>query len=691
MATLEKIRQKGVLLTVIIGGALLAFIIGGIDFTTIRQGARETVAIINGEEIKIAEYESRLDEMTTFYKIELGQSSLSEEYVEQIRNYVWSTWESEQLLGKQAEILGLKVTDEELANAVYGDQIHPTLQSARLFYNEQGMFDRNLMLQFLRSINMDETGEALKYWNFLERVLKNTLLQEKYYTLVFESININDIDAKNAFNARTQSTGLEFVMQPYFSLPDSLFVPTEKEIKQRYAREKQKFIQHEETRDLLVVLYDVLPSEKDHEEIKTWIEKLKEEFATAPDYFALANQNSDIPNKDVALSRKDIDADIQEFAFTASVGEVFGPIFVNGVYKMARLSEKGIIASDSAKVRHILIQENDINATQKLVDSLVAVLKKGEEFATIAARYSKAGSAAQGGELGWVKDGEWDKDFSNKAINAKINDIVTVQIGAGIHIMQVTEKTKPVEKVKIATIIRKVEPTSRTYGIRFNEASQFVAQNRTVEKFENATKENNSLAVRKYTVSTKETRIANINDSRQIIRWAFENKEGDVSDKVFESGNQFVVAAIKKVNPKGIKTLEDVREQIVAELIREKKADKIAVELSEKLAKTNNINDLGLSLQVVESVSFETPFVPSMGREPKVLGSLPKLIITQQPMIIKGNAGVFVVQSVNVGAQPEMSIEAEKAQLRQRMFNQNTLLESLRKSSAIQDNRIRFY
>lgn len=133
MATLEKIRQKGVLLTVIIGGALLAFIIGGIDFNSMRQGARETVAVINGEEIKIADYQKRIDEMTAFYKIELGQSNLSEEYVEQINNAVWNTWSNEQLIGKQAQSVGLVVTDKELADAVYGDNIHPLFYSIRMF------------------------------------------------------------------------------------------------------------------------------------------------------------------------------------------------------------------------------------------------------------------------------------------------------------------------------------------------------------------------------------------------------------------------------------------------------------------------------------------------------------------------------------------------------------------------------
>ncbi len=691
MATLEKIRQKGVLLTVIIGGALLAFIIGGIDFNSMRQGARETVAVINGEEIKIADYQKRIDEMTAFYKIELGQSNLSEEYVEQINNAVWNTWSNEQLIGKQAQSVGLVVTDKELADAVYGDNIHPLFYSIRMFYNNQGQFDKTLLLQFLNSISQDTSGEAAKYWGFIERMLKNNILEEKYYTLVSNSFNANDIDTKYAFDARTITTGLEFVAQPYFSLSDSLFQVTDKEIKDRYKRDQIRYTQQDETRDIAIVTFDIKPSEQDFQEVKLWIEKLKNEFSTSTDFVSIANQNSDVPTSDIAVSRNNIDPDLKEFAFTASVGDVFGPIYVNGTYKMARLSEKGILSSDSAKVRHILIQEPTVEATQKLVDSLFNVLKGGADFATVAQQYSKAGTKAQGGELGWIKEGEIDKEFSTAAINAKVNEFFTLKLGSGIHIVQVTEKTKPIEKVKLASIIRKVEPSSRTFGVIFNQASQYIAQNRTIEKFEATANSENGLSVRTYTVSANDNKIANIKDSRQIIRWAYEKNEGDVTDKVFESGEQFVAVALKSVNPKGTKSLSKVTEEIKAELIKEKKADKLAADLTTKLNQAKNLNALGLPLQVVESVSFETPFVPSMGREPKVLGNIVSLIKTQQPKVIKGNTGVFVVQAVNVGVQPAFNKKEEMNLVQQKMFSQNVLVESLKRTADIEDNRIRFY
>ncbi|MBP6230615.1 MAG: SurA N-terminal domain-containing protein [Paludibacteraceae bacterium] len=691
MATLEKIREKGVLLTIIIGGALLAFIIGGIDFTTMQQGARETVGIINDEEIKISDYEKRIDEMTTFYKIELGQSNLTEEYVEQIKTAVWTTWENEQLVGKQAAQLGIVVTEEELAEAVYGENVHPMFYSIRMFYNNQGEFDKTYLLQFLNSISQDTSGEATKYWAFIERMLKNTLLEEKYYTLVASSVNVNDVDTKYAFETRTKTTGLEFVMQPYYTIADSTITVTDKEIKERYNRDKSSYVETEESRELVVVTYDIVPTEQDVEEVKTWIERLKAEFSTSNDFVAIANQNSDIPNKDVPVSLNDVDADLKDFAFSASVGEVFGPIMINGTYKMARLVQNGIMASDSANVRHILVQENTDVATQNVADSLLNVVKQGADFAAIAKQYSKAGTKEKGGELGWIKDGDLDKEFSKAAINAKVNDIFTVKIGAGIHIVQVTAKTQPIEKVRMATIIRKVEASSRTYGILYNQASQLVAQNRTVEKFEEAAKADKGIVSRTYTLTAQEPRIANIKDSRQIIRWAYEKESGEVTDKVFECGDQFAVVALKSVNEKGSKSLDRVKETIKAELVKEKKANQIADELSKQLADKRNMSELGLPVQVAENVSFDSPFVPAMGRELKVVGNIPSLIQSQQAKVIKGNMAVFVVKAVNAGVQPQFNAQEELQLLQPKMFSQRILVESLRASAEVQDNRVRFY
>ena len=178
MATLEKIRQKGLLLSIVIGVAMLLFIVGMIDFNSIFGASRQNVAEVDGKEINIADYERRIDEMTSFYKYEMGQNSLPDQYMEQIRQSVWNSFLKERILGEQCDKLGLKVTDKEVADNLTGDHPHPMMSQLRMFYNaEKGGFDKAVLYQMLDAINDEPDGDLAKYWAFVQRSVRDQPLQ----------------------------------------------------------------------------------------------------------------------------------------------------------------------------------------------------------------------------------------------------------------------------------------------------------------------------------------------------------------------------------------------------------------------------------------------------------------------------------------------------------------------------------
>ena len=92
------------------------------------------------------------------------------------------------------------LTDEELADALCGNNIHPIITSVRMFYNPQtGKFDKSYLMQFLNNMDKDDTGEAKKYWSFIERMVKNNMLEQKYQVLLANAVSVNDIDIKYSF------------------------------------------------------------------------------------------------------------------------------------------------------------------------------------------------------------------------------------------------------------------------------------------------------------------------------------------------------------------------------------------------------------------------------------------------------------------------------------------------------------
>ena len=77
---------------------------------------------------------------------------------------------------------------------------------------------------------------------------------------------------------------------------------------------------------------------------------------------------------------------------------------------IARAQQQGLklpegIVTHQYHVQHILIKD-DTEASRKLINQLQAQARSGAEFEKLARRYSQDGSAAQGGDLGWIAEGQ---------------------------------------------------------------------------------------------------------------------------------------------------------------------------------------------------------------------------------------------------------------------------------------------
>jgi peptidyl-prolyl cis-trans isomerase D len=298
-----------------------------------------------------------------------------------------------------------------------------------------------------------------------------------------------------------------------------------------------------------------------------------------------------------------------------------------------------------------------------------------------------AGTAQNGGELGWFKEGEIDLEFSKVCFAAKPKEIFTFPMGGAIQIAQVTETTKPVQKVKLCVLQRKVEAGSQTYGAIYGQASAYVAQNNTATAFVDSAKAEQGLYIRTYTIGKNDARVGNLEDSRQLIRWAFGKKAGNVTDEVYECGKNFVVAMVDQVIPAGTKSFETVKTQVKAAVIQDKKGDKIIEDMK---AAGENIAALG-AVASAQNVSLSSTFIPNIGREPMVAGCIPALLATKQIQYVKGSIGVFAIRLVSEVPQGEFNAAAEITEYTNRNPLVYTTFESLKNSAKIIDNRINFY
>ena len=701
MATLDKIRNKGALLVTVIGIALLAFILGGLSDIGGNTRSRETIAEINGESIHYMEYGAALEQMIEVYKIETGQTDLNEDIMDQVHSSVWETLINEKLLYSEAGKIGLTVSPEELSDHLIGNNIHQLILQRPAFFDETGRFNRSYLIQFLNSLDQQADGEqrnqieqAKRYWKFWEKTVKTELLQEKYNALITKSIAVNNLEVKMNFEASRITTDVNYIVQPYFAIPDSVISVSNSEIKNRYNKQKDLFKQ-DESSSISYVIFDIKPMESDFIETEEWINRLSDEFKTTDDVAGLVNSASDVMYNGRNFTEFTIRPDLKDFAFTGQKNDVVGPLLENGTYTMARIMETSILRPDSVKLRHIFLLGDD--AAKE--DSIVKAIKQGSNFAELAQKFSAVQqTAANGGEIGWIQDGAagLDKETSESAFSKGVNEVFTIKNAQGVQIFQITEKTPIRKKVKVAILERKVIAGDRTYNKIYNDAKQFAAASKNVENFTKLAQDSGYTVLP--TEMTKTTRhIASIPQSHQIVRWAFNNQKGAISD-VFVCGNQFVVSALTEVTSKGSRSIESVANQLKAEIIREKKGDLMVKNISEQLKQTSELTSLATALdtEVKEAlgVNFSSYQFGGAGFEPAVIGLASSQEINKISSPIKGNAGVYVIQATNKQENPNaFDAKTEIQQLESRFAYSIPYMvqQQIRSNSKITDNRLNFY
>ncbi|MDR0429909.1 MAG: SurA N-terminal domain-containing protein [Tannerellaceae bacterium] len=709
MATLEKIRNKAGLLVIVVGVALFAFIIG--DFlnsssTFFRQN-QEKIAEVNGHVINIQEYQNRIDEMTEFYKMQSGNTNLPEEYMVQIRQSVYDSMVQEILLSEVMDKLGMTVSPEELFDMVQGENISPLLQQNQMFQNpETGMFDKMALLDFLKAIDddninslpPDQQAQLLPYktfWLFMERNIKLQRMEQKYTALLGKAISANALEAKEAFNETAVSANIAYAMQSYSTIPDSAVSVSKSELEKLYNQRKESYKQPE-TKVIKYIAVNIVPSEDDYTKASSEIEQIKEELASAENVTEIVNENSDVPYTNTFLSENALDAEVKQFATTAAVGDLYGPVFENDRYRVLKLVDK-TVAPDSVKVDHIMIANT--GRDEALADSLLNVLKSGGDFAAIAREYSVDQAAQNGGEVGWLTEiGARiyvNEDFKEGVFSAPLNELRRMKSLYGIHIYKITEKTANINKYKVAQVDMNVSPSSKTYSNIYNELNQFISNNQDIDKIDDAAREAGYNIRTNVSLTANDQTVEMIGQSRQVVRWAFQNKKGDISD-IFECDNKFVVAALQGTMPEGYRSLAAVESILKTEIAAEKKGQMIADEL-----KAKNLTSLDAYAQAMSTaidsvgfVNFSTRRITGIGAEPKLNAMVSLAEAGQLSSPVVGDNGVYVFQVY--GKNQEKTNFDEKAEINT-LNSANTYrysfqgIQTLVNKAKIVDNRIRFY
>lgn len=682
MAALQTLRNKAAwFITGIIALALLAFILtdllgsGNSLFID-----RETVGVIDGQSVKIQEFQNKIENAEQFAKMN-SQGSLSEEAQNQIREQVWNDEVVSITFDKLYEKAGIAVTPDELLDMAIGQNIAPILR--QLFTNPQtGVYDKAQAENFLRNKNSDP--QAYFFWANVEAQLKQNRLSEKYMNLLSQSIICNKAQVEVELAKRANAYNVSFVNARYSLIPDSTINVSESEIRDRYNKDKELY-KVPEGRDIEYVSFPIRPTDLDREETLKALDALKADFANpetnAYDY---AQMNSETPATERFLRPAQLNSALAKFVETAQVGEVYGPYADGATYKLSRLAAVAM-RPDSVKARHILIRDN-----KELADSLLNVIKKGGNFSEIARQYSQdPGSAINGGDLDWFNDGVMVPTFNEACFTGKKGDVVLVQSQFGYHIINIQDRGAEVKKYSIATIEKSLQYSQRTQQQVYAQANAFVANIKDAKSFEAVVDTANIIKRVGRAIRPNAQSINSIRHARDIVKWAYQDASiGDVS-KIFLCDDEFIVAVLTGEQEQGYANISDVSAGIANTIRRDKKADVVAAATQGK--SLNEIAQLyNTKVDTAAAISFALNSVPGAGMEPALVG---KIAASEQGQVVtgvKGNNGAyaFVINSSEEQPATEEQIRLSYAQRAQQV---PYVVRQVVTDVDIEDNRIKFY
>ncbi len=698
MATLGKIRNRSGLLLTVIGVAMLAFILGDFMSSLGSSGGSIYVGEVLGEDVMRQAYEVKVEEGIENWKSQNQQGVLNQTTTAQIRSQIWDQYVRDLIMNNEFGKLGIDVSDDEFFELLQGLNVHPEISKVPAFQDQAtGQFDRTKVLGYLKQIDQDPTGEARTRWVGFQKYLIGLIKTSKYNSLVSNAMYVTGEEARLNFNENSQNITFNYVAIPFSSVADSMVEPTESELANYYDDNKSDYEQAA-SKDVDFVVYTVIPSQEDDATTKSAIADLKADFTIFEDYDLMARRNSDNTSARFTFTTKEGLADKNwKELFNAEQGTVIGPYQASqGVYRIAKL----VIAQnrpDSVEARHILITPTEtmsLDSVNIRIEAIKAQVQAGADFGDLAQKNSDdKGSAIKGGDLGWFSEGAMVDEFNEACFTSKRGDLSVVTSQFGVHLIEVTKTSRAVRKVKIAFIDRNVEPSTETYNTYYSQAAQFAGKilNEGIA-FDSLVAQQNLVKRSDSKVTADKQSIVGLPNSREMVRWMNTTNEETVSE-VFQFENSYVVAYLTKEHIKGNVPLEDIKEQISALVVKDKKADYITAAITgdDLVAIASNNGQTVVNAQRANLANLS---LQGIGYEPELVGSIFGTAVGSVSSPIAGANAVYVVQ---VTAKDDAKTTGDFTKQKQEVkkgaaaYANGAAYKVLNTEADVKDNRSDFY
>lgn len=688
--------------------AIAAFVLNDLfgNGPTAVFGNDNTVGEIGGSTIRLEEYQAAIQERENNYILNFGRQPGDRERP-LLQQQAWDLLISQKAIKPEFEKVGVKVTTDEIWDMIQGRNIDENVKSS--FLDSAGNFDRSRLIAYINQFNAPTPTdpqalagfqEAKYRWSTFQRDLGLGRERLKYENLLIKTNYVTEAEAERDYHTQNDVAEVKYLYVPYFVISDSSV--TDSDLKEYYNKNKHKY-KAEQTRSLSYVSFPIQASAADSAQIREDLEKLAADFKTVTEDSVFAAANTEGNEPFTKYSNSTLPGFLSDQKDQLVAGSVFGPLLDGNSFKVVKLVRFGKDTVGNAKASHILIRWDDESEASKKTAKekarkILADIKAGADFAAKAREFGTDGTSTQGGDLGWFSTGQMVKPFEQAVFSAKktgvLNDVVETQFG--YHIIDVTG-VADYTTYSVATIEIAIAPSDETQNEAYLKAQTFASNVSGVDEFNESAKTEQLMVMNANDLKTVDRRINDLGDAREMITWLFrEAKVGKVSD-VFDLDTDYTVAVMTSETEAGVRSFEEVKDEIRPAVLNQVKGKKIIETLSAQKGTLDEMAKAFGSDAIVASSSdlkLNSNTLPSVGLDPVAVGKIFALENGKRSEPFAGENGVLVAELQNKTVAPAVGdYTMFKNQLLQGLNGRvgYSISEALKEGAKIEDKRYKYF
>lgn len=712
MQIIQKIRDKGAAIVIgIIALSLIGFILmdANLGANRISAGGASEIGEINGESVDSKEYQDKIKQIEDQYggRISGAQTGM-------VRQSAWDQLVAEKVLESEFEKLGLTFSPKELSSIMFSDDAPQTLKQA-FTDKTTGQYDIQKVQQWWQTAKKfkGEQRDAIE-----KQVVEPIRLQSLYtkYSSLLGAAAYYPTWMKEKENAETKAfANISYVSVPYNVISDSTIQVSDNDITDYIGKHKELYKQ-DGGRMVSYISFSTNPSATDTAKALESVSVLKNAFAADTNAKSFVARNmSAIDFDDAYVTKSKITGSQKDTLAKLPVNSIYGPYLDNKDFVLAKMIAIKQLP-DSIKCRHILIGTTDRETGQptladsiakKRIDSIELAIKSGANFDELETKYSTDKAAHQDKgvmtfDLATIQNKQqFAPEFGEFLMNENGETKKVVKTSFGWHYIEILEKKNFEPAYKIAYVAKEITASDETVNNASAKASKLSAEARNAKAVETYVAKNGLQKIDvPTTVKENDYNIGGLQDARQVVKWAFEAKEGDVSEPFSVGNDQFIVAVLNKIQPEGLPDAKTARPGVELTIRNLKKAEQIKTKLGgtptlESAAAAYNVQVATAGAD--SSLTFSSMLINGLGQEPKVIGaSFNKTYQTKVSEPIAGTNGVYVLKVNSIGNKPADAADVADRQAKEKAKSMTQQMsygwfDALKKLATIKDQRSKIF